>query len=187
MTQHACPPRCTRPRRGFTLVELLVTVGIIALLIGVLMPALAGARRQARTVACKAQLQQVGHAFSMYLQESKGKYPKGPALPSVNPNGYPPLFDTLGRYVSDVQAVFRCPSDEELFRTEGISYFYYAELGERPLRQTFFWRVVGNASQVPVLWDADNFHGGTVPYNWLFVDGHVENFLASAGAGGGAS
>ena len=167
--------------KGFTLVELLVVIGIVALLIGLLMPALSAARRNARTVACKGQMQQIGHAFAMYVNESKGKYPKAPTLPSVNPNNYPPLTETLARHVGDVMTVFRCPSDEAVFPDEGISYFYYAELGERPLRQTFFWRIFGNASQVPVLSDADNYHGGTVPYNWLFADGHVDHFLEGAG------
>ena len=169
-----------RRRRAFTLIELLVVVGIIALLVGILMPALSAARRKARSVSCKAQMQQIGYAFESFLNEHDGRHPAAPALPSVNPSGWPPLQDSLMPYVADVEKVFRCPADESLYPVEGISYFYYAELSERPLRKTFFWRVFGNASQVPVLWDADNYHGGDVPYNWLFADGHVENFLEGA-------
>src|SRR5262245_6445329 len=63
-------------KAAFTLVELLVVIGIIAVLIGILLPTLGRAREQSRATLCMNNLRQWGMGFSMYFNISKGALPK---------------------------------------------------------------------------------------------------------------
>jgi len=73
-----------RRRRGFSIVELLVVIGIIAVLIALLLPMLANARSAARTVACQSNLRQLGQALMMYANVNNGW-----VIPGVNDQTQP--------------------------------------------------------------------------------------------------
>lgn len=67
----------SRSKTAFTLVELLVVIGIIALLISILLPSLNRAREQANMIDCQARLREMGHALEIYESEYKGLLPWG--------------------------------------------------------------------------------------------------------------
>jgi len=85
--------RHVNPTAAFTLVELLVVIGIIALLIAILLPSLNRARETANRVKCASNLRQIGQAMLLYAGENKGHYPRTYYTPGA------PLTDAASPFV----------------------------------------------------------------------------------------
>jgi len=142
---------------GYTLVEILVVLGIIALLAGILLPAFAAVRGGARSASCAANLRQLGQAMAMYTSDWD-RYPRGldpadkatpqiwdeqPAAQGVDFAQTPLLPEVMQPYVREPN-VWNCASDNGFdvsditdrpldarptcFRKFGMSYFYRTEL-----------------------------------------------------------
>ena len=126
-------------RNGFTLIELLVVISIIALLVGILLPALGAARRAAQDIKCKNQLRQFGIAFTAFATDNKDTLPRNDTtsratwdpgntktwLLDISTGGPPPFASetdqtwvdaptkgTIFPYVSEAADVYRCPALE---------------------------------------------------------------------------
>ncbi len=118
-------------KTGFTLIELLVVVAIIALLTGILVPAVGRAREAAHRAACLANLRSIGQAIRDYMSENHDFYPPMATMPTIEvsedpmrQHPRPAMCNILAEYVGDPgkdpndphvpsnpSKVFKCPSD----------------------------------------------------------------------------
>jgi len=104
-------------KRGFTLVEILVVIGIIAVMIGILLPALSKAQRTARMTSCLSNQHQLVLALLMYCQENQSYFPGGSGMAKWrNDQGNPQLaqnFAWLAYYNPDAFNPYACNQDEQ--------------------------------------------------------------------------
>jgi prepilin-type N-terminal cleavage/methylation domain-containing protein/prepilin-type processing-associated H-X9-DG protein len=158
----------THARRGFSLVELLVVIGIIALLIAFLLPTLAAARRSAETVQCGSNLRQLAAALILYANENNGYFP---------PNtGDEQLFwyqkRMIGKTIpspiempddSIAGGVMLCPADFDdalrsyainIFSSSVVSHFSRPGLNAEPPQGRLFKFGVRESSQLILLADS---------------------------------
>ncbi len=104
----AAPRRCS----GFSVIELLVVIGIIAILIAIIVPVVSRARQSKRTVECLNNLRSIGAGFQAYALEHQGRLPD----PETTEQSWEQLITpTTGDH-------FHCPADSELFPVVGSSY-----------------------------------------------------------------
>ena len=109
--------------RGFTIIELLVVIGIIVLMIGLLLPALSKARETSRRTVCMSNLRQIGIGMQTYRDANGGRVPEAQTLP-VDPHA-PSIMSYLDPHLQGSKEIWECPSDEELFPQMGTSYEYF--------------------------------------------------------------
>lgn len=170
-------------RRAFTLVELLVVIAIIAVLAGLLLPALGRGKRNAYSAVCLSNLHQIGLALDMYVHDNNNHLPSCAPLPNLGTN--PPLTMVLSNYTSAAE-VFRCPDDRSVFPARKCSYEWNAFLNgvsyDRPqdwslATKAIVETVFGGRAYTPLVGDAEPFHparGLQLGKNALYFDGRVD-------------
>ena len=173
--------------RAFTLVELLVVIGIIGILAALLFRVLAKARAGAGRARCAAQLHDIGHMLQMYFGENHDTLPHINTMPSLRPplNAYPSLVELLAPYDRGGTGVFHCPADqitqpvqnapagyETYFAREQSSYYWNEAVSIRHTRIT----EIRDTARVTLADEYEPFHGpagAAGAMNHLYADFHV--------------
>ena len=181
--------------RGFTLIELLVVVAIIAILAGMLLPALNKARDKAKTIKCAGNLKQIGTYMAIYADNSNGYYPVQyiTTAPSWTP-WFTQLRNGVGENFSD--KVLQCPDDTIL--PDNVSYgigYHWGRMTTASIPVIGYTGYIKNTqiympSYIVQTIDALNWkfspHSGVFAdnfairrhansFNMQYADGHVEN------------
>jgi len=136
--------RTRRRASGFNLIELLIVIGIVALLAAVLLPALAAAKRKSTRIDCVSRLKGLGCAFRLWAQDAGDTYPMQVVLTNsetlklvTNGNAYL-LWQTMSNELSTPK-ILHCPADEQHkeahsffqgFSDANISYFFSLDAAE---------------------------------------------------------
>jgi prepilin-type N-terminal cleavage/methylation domain-containing protein/prepilin-type processing-associated H-X9-DG protein len=166
----------SRLREGFTLVELMVVMAIVAILAALAFPVSSRVVQASRASGCISNLRQLGAALHLYLGEHNQMMPNLVAARSSTAQAAAAIDNTLNAYVTDPR-VFACPADNKgLAASTGTSYFWNSGLNGQSIANLHFLLTPQNGqnSEIPVLSDKEAFHPYTLnKVNLLYADGHA--------------
>lgn len=171
-------------RPGFTLVELLVVIGLIATLAALLLPTFGRAKESGRATVCLSNLHQIGLALQIYAQDNRNRLPYMRDQSLTATNELPGPNVVLSNYLGNV-LVLHCPSDRQnLYETTGSSYSWNSLLNGQDADHLVALGIAFDPHQIPLMYDKDRFHkarGAKKEVNYLYADGHIKNLLTIEG------
>lgn len=167
-----------RRAAGFTLLELVVVMGIIAVLATVAYPYFNRAIYRAEAAACNKNLGGIGVALQLYLADNNNTFPTLTAARSSTEDNEPALDTELKDYCKD-SSVWTCKGDKEkIWQKTGTSYYWNSTLNGQNAAKLDFLGIFKQSGRIPVITDKENFHKWVgLEVNILFADGHVEKDL----------
>ena len=174
---------------AFSLIELLVTVAIIAILAALIVPALGRAKESGRATSCRGNLHQIGLALQMYVDANNNTLPvmyDAPLDTNVMATNNLPNMDIVLKTELGNTNVLRCPSDfAGIFQLTGSSYGWNSLLNGQNANHLVVMGMNFNPHAIPVFFDKENFHalrGANKAVNYLYADGHIKNLLTIEGS-----
>jgi len=108
---------------GFTLVELLVVIAVMAILAALLLPTIGGAMKSANSANCKSNLRQIATAFVLYYKQYKGLMPPSGSPSAKPPNRFPHWCKNLEPFAGNPE-IFRCPSKKRARYGYGLNHMW---------------------------------------------------------------
>jgi len=167
--------------RGFTLLELVVVIAIVAVLAVLLTPVFQRVAATGKTTVCLGHLRQIGVGLSAYLTDNNNQMPVLKTARERRDDEVPVIDNTLNRFLTDPK-VFACPADEKFAALSGTSYIWNVALNGQTLGGLNFVGVVEEHSRIPIVADKEGFHPYTEnKVNILYADGHATKELKFVG------
>ncbi len=164
-------------RRGFTLMEILIVLAVIAVLAGIGIPLGRSMVAKSRETACLNQLRSLGVALEGYLQDHNRILPSLAMGRSSKSDESPVLETVLLGYVETPDA-FKCPQDSREFYKSGSSYFWNHLQSGLPVSEVAFFGINDRPDKIPLISDKEAWHpNGT---NFLYADQTSSNKIRFA-------
>ncbi|MCX8495501.1 MAG: prepilin-type N-terminal cleavage/methylation domain-containing protein [Akkermansiaceae bacterium] len=154
-------------RSGFTLVELLVVLGLIAALGGIAYPITLSIVGRSREAACVDHLRSLGVSLQIYLQEHGDTMPTLAVARSSKDEEADVLDSILAPYSGGADA-FRCPADKKEFDLTGSSYFWNSTQNGLRVSELVFFGIKDRPDKIPLVTDKEAWHPSGV--NLLYAD-----------------